>query len=254
MPARRHGGQSATSGQATFPSCTTRTAYHRHQRSTSRCANVRLNALIWSSYSNPRMEQKPLTKTDRYEALVSTGEYLFIDGYEAAQPKLIAGLAGVSVGLFYKHFRDKRELLAEIMVRHLDRMHTEIGESLEGASDPKRQLQLLVEITLRYFQEQEGVIRLFFMEIGYGDAGAAAKLRRPRENYRRMLRDIVIAHNEVRGGRARPEADYDAFINCVIGTINWTLFDVLIAKGDSLDAKSVARRLLRLFNTLLDNP
>jgi AcrR family transcriptional regulator len=127
----------------------------------------------------------------RYAALLESGETLLCNGYDRAQPQLIAKTAGVSVGLFYRHFKNKQELLTAIMVHHLGILHRQIIQEIEQYSDPVEALHIVLILTLRYFQVHQGLIKLFFMQIGYGDAIATEQLREVRQTYRDILESIL---------------------------------------------------------------
>lgn len=64
--------------------------------------------------------------------LMEAGERLFSrDGYHATSSKKIAKEAGVAVGSFYNHFKDKKELLFAIHQRHAQGIHELMMEKLQ---------------------------------------------------------------------------------------------------------------------------
>ncbi len=83
----------------------------------------------------------------RYTALIEAGETLLCDGYDSSQPQLIAKTAGVSTGLFYRHFKNKQELLAAIMVRHLGILHRQLIPEIEHFPDPDKALHVVLTLT-----------------------------------------------------------------------------------------------------------
>jgi AcrR family transcriptional regulator len=179
----------------------------------------------------------------RYAALIEAGEALLCNGYDSAQPQLIAKTAGVSIGLFYRHFKNKQELLTAIMVHHLGILHRQIIQEIEQDSAPVEALHVVLILTLRYFQVHQGLIKLFFMQIGCGDAIAIEQLREARQTYRDILESIL--QSGVTGGIfITPYGlDIQIAINSIIGTINWSLYDLLIVKNESIEPDDLARRL-----------
>jgi AcrR family transcriptional regulator len=185
----------------------------------------------------------------RYVALLEAGESLLCNGYDHAQPQMIAKAAGVSVGLFYRHFKNKQELLTAIMVRHLGILHNQITQEVEQYSNPAEAMYIVLLLTLRYFQAHQGLIKLFFMQIGYGDAVATEELRDSRQTYRNIL-ESILKSGIAEGVILSPDAlDVQIAINSIIGTINWSLYDLLIVNNASIEpdklAKSLAVYLLR---------
>lgn len=179
----------------------------------------------------------------RYTALLEAGEALLCSGYDSAQPQLIARTAGVSIGLFYRHFKNKQELLTAIMVHHLGILHCQIMEEIEYSPDPVEALHIVLILTLRYFQAHQGLIKLFFMQIGYGDSIATQQLREARQTYRDIL-ESILQLGITRGAFIAPDdLDIQIAINSIIGTINWSLYDLLIVKNEGIEPDDLGARL-----------
>ena len=176
----------------------------------------------------------------RYTALLDAGEILLCEGYDSAKPREIAEMAGVSVGLFYRHFQNKQELLTAITVRHLGILHDRIERALERDLDSVRALNTVLVLTLKYFQEHQGSIKLFFMQIGYGNATATEQLKEARERYRRILQSIIQQGIDK---NVFVSLDVRVAINSIIGTINWTLYDLLIVSEQNIEADKLAEKL-----------
>jgi AcrR family transcriptional regulator len=179
----------------------------------------------------------------RYKALLSAGENLLCNSYDDAQPQLIAKTAGVSVGLFYRHFKNKQELLAAVMVYRLGILHSYIVREIEPVPNPVNALRLVLLLTLQYFQTHQCLIKLFFMQIGYGDEIATRQLADTRQNYRNILGNILqIGINE---GifLAEDILNEQIAINSIIGAINWTLYDILVVRNENIDAYELADKL-----------
>jgi AcrR family transcriptional regulator len=179
----------------------------------------------------------------RYAALLEAGEDLLCNGYDRAQPQLIAKTAGVSIGLFYRHFKNKQELLTAIMVHHLGILHRQIMQEIKQYSDPVEALYIVLILTLRYFQVHQGLIKLFFMQIGYGDSIATKQLREARQTYRDIL-ESILQSGITRGAFINPDGlDVQIAINSIIGTTNWSLYDLLIVKNEGIEPDVLATRI-----------
>jgi AcrR family transcriptional regulator len=180
----------------------------------------------------------------RYTALLEAGETLLCNGYDNAQPQIIAKTAGVSIGLFYRHFKNKQELLTAIMVNHLGILHHQIIQKIDNATDPIDALHMVIFSTLQYFQAHQGLIKLFFMQIGYGDTIATEQLREVRKTYRDILESILQLGITSSVFITLDDLDVQIAINSIIGTINWSLYDLLIVKNEDLEPNDLATRLL----------
>jgi AcrR family transcriptional regulator len=179
----------------------------------------------------------------RYAALLAAGEVLLCNGYDSAQPQLIAKTAGVSTGLFYRHFKNKQELLTAIMVHHLGILHCQIMQEIEQCFDPVEALHIVLILTLRYFQVHQGLIKLFFMQVGYGNAIATEQLREARQTYRDILESILQLGITKGVFITSDGLDIQIAINSIIGTVNWSLYELLIVKNENLEPDNLATRL-----------
>lgn len=179
----------------------------------------------------------------RYTALLQAGEILLCSGYDKAQPQLIAKTAGVSIGLFYRHFKNKQELLTAIMVHHLGILHHQITQELDHYSSPVESLYIVLTLTLRYFQANQGLIKLFFMQIGYGDITATGHLQNARQTYRNILESVLRSGIDEGIFLAPDILDIQIAINSIIGTVNWSLYDILIVRNENIASEELAKRL-----------
>ena len=179
----------------------------------------------------------------RYAALLKAGETLLCAGYDSAQPRLIAKAAGVSIGLFYRHFKNKQELLTAIMVYHLEILHRQLMQEIEHSSNPAEALNIVLNLTLRYFQSHQGLIKLFFIQIGYGNESAIEQLRESRQTYRDILESILQLGITQDIFITLDDLETQIAINSIIGTINWSLYDLLIVKNKVIEPNDLAIRL-----------
>lgn len=192
---------------------------------------------------SPKPLQPRYDVTGRLSALLDAGEKSLCEGYDQAQPQLIADAAGISVGLFYRHFKNKQELLTAVMVRHLNKLHDQIAQALQPSLHSTEALHTLLLLTLQYFHQHQGLIKLFFMQIGYGDSTATERLRQARQTYRDLL--LTILEQGMSQGAFLPPhlLDVQVAINSIIGTINWSLYDLLIVQNQTFEPEALAEKL-----------
>lgn len=71
---------------------------------------------------------------EKRRRLMDAAAHLFArDGFDGTNAKGIAREAGVSVGTFYAYFRDKKELLMQILAEHMDTVDHSVFGKLEAA-------------------------------------------------------------------------------------------------------------------------
>jgi AcrR family transcriptional regulator len=130
-----------------------------------------------------------------YRAILAAAATVFPDkGFEAAQVPDIARAAGVSVGIVYRYFKDKREIFLEMLALHLDDARARVTERLSpeqflGAS-PEEALTRIIE---HMFEEAERAPALsrVYLALSFSDPDVA-KMRAERETWDRAKLASVI--------------------------------------------------------------
>ncbi len=191
------------------------------------------------------MAPKPIDRVStKYTAMLDAGEALLCEGLDKAQPQSITKKAGVSVGLFYRYFDNKQALLTAVMERHLETLHTQIMQDVECIDDALQALECVLISTLSYFAEHQGLIKLFFMKIGYGDAQAMPSLKAPRASYRKIIKSIIKKGIDQGRFCDQKDLDIEMAVNAIVGTINWSLYDLLVVQEKNIEPKKLAQRIL----------
>jgi AcrR family transcriptional regulator len=81
--------------------------------------------------SDAQRSRQPRAERTRQRILEIGAELISHDGYHATSSKKIAAAAGISVGSFYNHFHDKKDLLLTIYLQHCRLVHEMIGAALD---------------------------------------------------------------------------------------------------------------------------
>ncbi len=130
-----------------------------------------------------------------YQALIDAAGEVFLDkGFDHTQTPDIAARAKVSVGTFYRYFKDKRAIFLEIVRRHLAQAHRDVLSRLNGASfagmDHRTAIEGVVRILLQAVQRDAGAHRLF-LEMSLRDEEVAALRRAFDVEGRRRLAELI---------------------------------------------------------------
>lgn len=131
------------------------------------------------------------------ETLIRAASSVFwTKGYHDAQTPEIAAVAGVSVGTFYRYFRDKRDILLEIATREIEEAHREVLTMLTPdrfmAKDRRGAISAAIHILTATVARQPERHRLF-IEMALRDPDFAAVKRRYDEGDRKILAEMIKA-------------------------------------------------------------
>ena len=79
----------------------------------------------------------------------------------------IATEAGVSSGTLYRYFKDKQDILQALGNYFLARLSDLLQHAVENSSAPRDRLHAVIDIFLRYWQENPQTVQLGQMEPGF---------------------------------------------------------------------------------------
>lgn len=148
----------------------------------------------------------PKVMAQRREAIVDAAASAFAEGaFEPPSTAEIARRAGISEGLIYRYFPNKRALLLTVLRRFSDEMIGGLEERMLATEGFGPRLSLLVHHYLAGLVANPAFSRLYMAEVRAGeDGGDAAQIltERPRLIWQRIMADGLAA------GEVRPDAGH----------------------------------------------
>ena len=147
----------------------------------------------------------------------------------------IALTAGVTEGLIYKYFKDKRDVLHHVLKEHYDHFLVQIDRDLQGIDGALNKLRKIIWSSIERYANHRVFARIILLEVRnseeYFQSEAYALVRQ----FNRILLDIIkegIASGEIR------DTLPPAFIrNAIFGTIehsclNRAIFNEPVSTND----------------------
>jgi AcrR family transcriptional regulator len=137
---------------------------------------------------------RPYHRGDLHRAIVSAALNILHETQSTDfSLRELARRAGVSHSAPYKHFAEKRELLAAISAAGFGVMAKRMADATAGLSDPRARLSAMARDYVRYGVENPALYRLMFGGDRAGsDEGRPAIERGAAEKTRALLADAII--------------------------------------------------------------
>lgn len=185
----------------------------------------------------------------RQRILEGAHRAMLTGGYRGTTMPVIAGEAGVSVGLLYRYFDSKEELYLAMCESVTQAQLDELAVQLGAIADPKERLASAVDLFVQSLDEERwGAI----VVAGWGEADVNPALRdmlRRRCDQIRGFVQMFLREMVVRG-ELDPDTDLDA-----LSLATAMLLDGVIAHqvemGDRFDATRVRRAVIALLEPAL---
>jgi TetR/AcrR family fatty acid metabolism transcriptional regulator len=178
----------------------------------------------------------------REDQLLAAARRSFADfGFEAASIAGIARGAGVSDGLLYRYFTDKRALLLAVLARFFEELIDRAGVAVAAESGFAAQLRALTMTHFQTMVDDPALCRLFLRQTRDAGDYLGSPIHDLTRRYAAVLTGIVAAGRA--GGDVRADLDDRLFRDLVFGGmehIGWRFLD-----GDTRhDPREAAARLV----------
>jgi TetR/AcrR family transcriptional regulator len=156
---------------------------------------------IHKNGSETRKEKEYQT---RRADILKAAEKLFADkGFHGATMADLANVSEFSVGTLYKFFRSKEEVYYILILEKLDLFHLRLETEVNRHSPGLTQILVLIETSLKFFQENQEFFKIFIQERGRLESSVGAALAEESKN--KYLTTIAIIERVV--GKAIQKGD-----------------------------------------------
>ncbi|MFF0587254.1 TetR/AcrR family transcriptional regulator [Streptomyces sp. NPDC003781] len=183
----------------------------------------------------PRQVRAELTR----ERILTAAAHVFADyGYAAGTTNRIAERAGMSIGSLYQYFPNKDAILAELLVRHIDRGAWTGADELDMAPGSLPEVvRSLVRDAIDHHRDDPQLLRIMFEE-----APASSELIEAIDRHGKMrvgqVREVFARHPDVR------VRDLDTAAELVVGTVEMNTHKLMASprpvQVERLEAELVA--------------
>lgn len=114
----------------------------------------------------------------------------------------IAKTAGVTEGLIYKYFTDKRDLLFKVLLELFEQFLLQMEKDLKGVEGSLNKLRSIMQTTLSWYDRQRVFTRILLVEVRNSpDFFKSDAYQQCVRNYSRIIMDIIhegMDHGEIR--------------------------------------------------------
>lgn len=129
----------------------------------------------------------------------------------------IAATAGVTEGLIYKYFKDRRDILHHVLKGYYEQFLVQIDRDLQGIDGPLNKLRKIIWSSIERYATHRVFARIILLEVrnseGYFQSEAYALV----QQFNRIL--IGIIHEGIACGEIRDTLPPASIRNAIFGTI-----------------------------------
>jgi len=178
---------------------------------------------------------------DRYDAILDAAKGAFADkGFEGTSIADIARVAQISDGLVYRYFRNKRELLYEVLRKFYERILLDLETQAFKHDAFSARLEALIRRHLEVFVSDTDLCRLFISEVRTASDYEGSSIQELNRLYTSVL--VRIVKDAVKTGEVRPDVNPKLLRDVIFGAIEHLAWRHVNGKGQ-LGVMQTARDL-----------
>jgi TetR/AcrR family fatty acid metabolism transcriptional regulator len=172
----------------------------------------------------------PQRMQDRYDAILEAAKRAFSEnGYEATSIADIARIAQISDGLIYRYFRNKRELLYEVLKKFYERILLDLETQVFRYALFPARLEALILRHLQVFVSDTDLCRLFISEVRTASDYEGSPIQELNRLYTSVL--IRIVKDAVKAGEVTPHVNPRLLRDVIFGAIEHLAWRHVNGKG-----------------------
>lgn len=121
--------------------------------------------------------------------------------FESLTISEIAAAAGVTEGLIYKYFKDKRDLLHHVLKEHYEHFLVQLDRDLQGIDGALNKLKKIIWSSIERYANHRVFARIILLEVRNSEEYFRSEAYALVRQYNRILIDIInegIADGEIR--------------------------------------------------------
>ena len=129
----------------------------------------------------------------------------------------IAATAGVTEGLIYKYFKDKRDLLHHVLKEHYEHFLVQIERDLQGIDGAVNKLRKIIWSSIERYANHRVFARIILLEVRNSEEYFNSEAYGLVKQFNRILLDII--KEGIAGGEFRDNLPPAYIRNAIFGTI-----------------------------------
>ena len=180
----------------------------------------------------------------RRRAIIDAAAKVFVQkGYALAFVSEIAAIAGVSEGLIYRYFDDKRALLDVVLSEYFEKIVTKLESAAASDASFPEKVHNLISQHLRSFLEDLDFCRFFVSDVRSANGYRGSPVQKLNRTYTRIF--IKVLEEGIAAGKMRADLDPRLVRDVVFGAVEHVAWRHAL-RGRAIDIDDIARQLTEI--------
>lgn len=190
-----------------------------------------------------KLEERKNSPPGRIKIMNAFSELMREKDFHSITTSEIAATAGVTEGLIYKYFKDKKDLLYQVLNGHFQSFHDHIVSKIGAHSSNIEKLSIIIRTSLKSYAENRVFAKILLLEVrnspNYFESDAYGMVK----IYSRTILDII--NQGVASGEIRESINPHALRQVILGAIEHACLGEIIF-GKELDTDQVSDHICNI--------
>jgi AcrR family transcriptional regulator len=142
----------------------------------------------------------------------------------------IASNAGVTEGLIYKYFKDKKDLLYKVLEEHFQIFQAEIDEMIKGKISSIEKLEIIIKTSLKSWTKSKVFAKILLLEVRSYPDYYKSRAYELIKVYAKTVAGII--KQGIKTGEIKQQTDYRILTKIILGAIEHSCLGDIIFDRD----------------------
>lgn len=162
-------------------------------------------------------ENKKLSPPGRIKIMKAISELMKEKDFHSITTSEIAATAGVTEGLIYKYFKDKKDLLYQVLNDLFQTFHDHIVSKIEASQSSIDKLSIIIKTSLKTYTQNRVLAKILLLEVRNSPNYFESEAYEMVKMYSRTILDII--NQGMEAGEIRSDINPHALRQVLLGAI-----------------------------------
>ncbi len=187
--------------------------------------------------------EKKASPPGRTKIMESLSDLMKTKDFHSITTAEIAKNAGVTEGLIYKYFKDKKDLLYQVLNGHFQIFHNHIIKKIKTRHSSIEKLSVIIQTTIKSYAQNRVFARILLLEVRNSPNYFSSEAYKMVQIYSSTILDIIM--QGIKALEIKQNVDPYALRQVILGAIEHACLGEIIF-GKKIDTKTTSENICNI--------
>ena len=188
------------------------------------------------------MKNKKTNPPGRIKIIKSLSTLMEKKDFDSITTSEIASEAGVTEGLIYKYFKDKKDLLYKVLEGHFQLFQEKINQKIEGKTNAIEKLEVIINTSLESWTKSKVFAKILLLEVRSYPDYYKSRAYELIKVYAKTVANII--QQGIAAGEIKKDIDHRVLTKIILGAIEHACLGDIIFERD-IDIDYISNNICR---------